>query len=74
VSKYKTNMLGKPPITMSRLEADRVSEILSAREGVKYRFYCFLNLSRFSLQFESDSGEQKVLSIDTVKSILKEAA
>ena len=47
-----------------------MAEILSEREGVQFKFFCFLNLSRLSLVFESDTKEQRVLSIDNVKRIL----
>jgi hypothetical protein len=52
------------------MQAERVAEILSEREGVQFKFFCFLNLSRLSLVFESDTKEQRVLSIDNVKRIL----
>lgn len=73
MSKYTTNMLNgmKSTNTITKLEAERVSEILSEREGVRYKFFRFLNLSRFSLVFLSETGEQRVLSGENVKNILK---
>jgi hypothetical protein len=58
------------PNTISLLQADRVAAILSEREGIRFKFFRFLNLSRFSLAFVSDTGEQRVLSGDNVKRIL----
>jgi len=48
--------------TLSQVEVDRVCSIISERDGVQYKFFRFLNLSKFSLVFVSDAGEQKVLS------------
>ena len=59
------------PNTISLLQAERVAEILSEREGVQFKFFRFLNLSRLSLVFESDTKEQRVLSIDNVKRMLE---
>jgi len=54
------------------MQADRVAKILSEREGLQFRFFRFLHLARFSLVFESSCKQQRVLTIDTVKTILKE--
>lgn len=59
------------PNTISLLQAERVAVILSEREGLHYKFFRFLNLSRLSLVFESDTKEQRVLSIDNVKRMLE---
>ena len=48
-----------------------MAEILSEREGIQFKFFRFLNLSRFSLVFTSDTGEQRVLAIDNVKRMLE---
>jgi hypothetical protein len=53
------------------MQAARVAEIISEREGIQYKFFRFLNLSRFSLSFKSDTGEQRVLAIDNVKRMLE---
>lgn len=58
------------PITV--MQADRVAKILSEREGLQFRFFRFLNLARFSLVFESADKQQRVLTIDTVKTMLKD--
>jgi hypothetical protein len=58
------------PQTLSQTEVDRVCSIISEREGVRYKFFRFLNLSKFSLVFMSDTGEQKVLSGDHCTRIL----
>lgn len=56
--------------TITLMQAERVAAILSEREGIQFKFFRFLNLSRFSLVFESNTKEQRVLSIDNVKRIL----
>ena len=61
------------PNTISKIEAERVADILSEREGTCYKFSRFLNLSRFSLVFVSDTGEQRVLAGDNIKQLLKES-
>jgi hypothetical protein len=57
---------------MSVVDAQRVSEILSQREGSTYKFFRFLNLARFSLVFQSENGDQKVLTLDHAKLILNQ--
>ena len=60
----------KPQQPLSVMQAERIAEELSAREGTRYKFFRFLNLARFSLVFVSDNNEQRVLTIDTAKSLL----
>ena len=57
--------------TITLMQAARVAAIISEREGIQYKFFRFLNLSRFSLVFESNTKEQRVLSIDNVKRMLE---
>lgn len=48
-----------------------VAERLTVSEGKAFKFFGFLNLSRFSLVFVSEDGDQKVLTVDSVQRILK---
>ena len=61
----------QPPSTIIKMQAEGIGErmaaILSEREGIQFKFFRFLNLSRLSLVFTSDTGEQRVLAIDNVK-------
>jgi hypothetical protein len=66
-------MAPKPQV-MSVMEVQRVSEILSQREGSTYKFFRFLNLARLSLVFQGDNGDQKVLTLDHAKLILNQGA
>jgi hypothetical protein len=56
--------------TLSVMQAERIAEELSAREGTRYKFFKFLNLARFSLVFISETNEQRVLTIDNAKNLL----
>lgn len=70
--KYKINMARSlQPSTITVMQAERVAQVLSERENTKFKFSCFLNLSRLSLVFTNESGEQRVLAGDNVKHILE---
>lgn len=56
--------------TLSQIVVDRVCDILSEREGVRYKFFRFLNLSKFSVVFISDNGEQRVLCADHIQRMI----
>ena len=69
--KYKTNMLkAYQPSKITRIEAERISEVLSKDEGRQYKFISFLNGSRPSLAFECETGEQRILAENNAKHIL----
>lgn len=59
-----------PAKIMSRLDVENVGEILSRREGRPYKFFRFLNLSKFSLVYLTEGGDQRVLTMDNAKEIL----
>jgi hypothetical protein len=49
-------------------------EYLSNMEGVSYTSFTMLNFSRPAVCFTGDKGEQKVVSEDTSKQIIKECS
>jgi len=60
-----------PSPTVSLLEAERVSKILSDREGIEYQYQMSLcHLSRPSLMFQGKDGSQKILTESHVKQLL----
>jgi hypothetical protein len=56
--------------TLSHTEVDRVCSIISEREGVRYKFFRFLNLHKLSLVLTTDTNEQKVLTAEHCVHIL----
>lgn len=60
-----------PSPTVSLIETERVSKILSAREGVEYQYQMSLcHFSRPSLMFQGKDGTQKILTESHVKQLL----
>lgn len=54
-----------------RLIDDLIS-VLSKRDGVQYTSYLLLNFSHPAVCLKSDDGDQKTVSLETAKAIMKE--
>lgn len=54
-----------------RLIDDLIS-VLSKRDGVQYTSYLLLNFSRPAVCLKTDNGDQKTVSLETAKAIMKE--
>jgi hypothetical protein len=46
--------------------------IMSDRDGILYTSFTLLNFSRPAICLTSDNGEQKTITIDNVKQVMKE--
>jgi hypothetical protein len=64
----------KPTTTISAQMIDTLMEYLSKMEGVKYTSFTILNFSRPAVCFSGEHGEQKIVSEDTAKQLIKESA
>lgn len=60
-----------PQSTITVIQAQEISELLSRREGKKFRFFRFMNLGKLSLVFESEDKEQRVITMDNAKSLIQ---
>ena len=54
-----------------RLIDDLIS-VLSNRDGVQYTSYLLLSFSRPAVCLKTDNGDQKTVSLETEKAIMKE--
>jgi len=54
-----------------RLIDDLIS-VLSKRDGVQYTSYLLLSFSRPAVCLKTDNGDQKTVSLETAKAIMKE--
>jgi hypothetical protein len=54
-----------------RLIDDLIS-VLSNRDGVQYTSYLLLSFSRPAVCLKTDNGDQKTVSLETAKAIMKE--
>lgn len=53
-----------------RLIDDLIS-VLSKRDGVQYTSYLLLSFSRPAVCLKTDNGDQKTVSLETAKAIMK---
>ena len=53
---------------------DTLMEYLSNMEGVQYTSFTMLNFSRPAVCFSGEHGEQKIVSEETAKQLIKENA
>ena len=51
---------------------DDLIPVMSKRDGVQYTSYLLLNFSRPAVCLKSDDGDQKTVSLETAKAIMKE--
>lgn len=59
-----------PQSTITIIQAQEISNIISKREGKKYTFFRFMNLGKLSLVFESEDKDQKVITVDNAKNLI----
>lgn len=72
--RYPNTQPTKPTTAISAQMIDTLMDYLSRIEGVKYTSFTMLNFSRPAVCFSGEHGEQKIVSEDTAKQLIKESA
>lgn len=65
-------MISTTPTGFSEPMIDALMEIMSARDGVKYTSYTLLRFSRPAVCLKTDMGEQKTITADNARAIMRE--